>query len=156
MSANNMTQRKGPGMSRYLSLAVIGVFLTMAMVGVPGAYAEDTPPTLEKALNMSHVPTYPDAIFATSDERGAYVAIWFETKDAAEKVMQWYEERLTGWQHLSFKGRRVLYKGPNGLKAMQVFTKPYPYLFTEEHGEGSTRETNITIVVQQVDSNVGG
>gem|GEM_PF-4200227 len=143
-------------MNRYLSLGIIGVFLIMAMAEIPGACAEDMPPALEKALNMSHVPIYPSATFSTSDKRDTYVAIWFETQDAAEKVMQWYEERLTGWQHLSFKGRTILYKGPNDLKATQVFTRPYPYLFTQERGEGANRETNITIVVQQVISNAGG
>jgi len=156
MWANNMTKQEGLGLSRYLSLGIIGIFLVMAMAGTPEAYAEDVPSALVKALSVSHVPIYPGATFSTSDERGAYVAIWFESKDAAEKVMQWYEARLTGWRHLSFKGQAVLYKGPKDLKAMQVFTKPYPYLFTEERGEGSSRETNITIVVQQADSNVGG
>jgi len=140
-----MTKQTWLRISRYLSFGVIGVLLMMAMAGIPGAYAGDMSSTLEKSLGMSHVQIYPGATFSTSDDRGAYVAIWFDTKDTAAKVMQWYGKKLSEWQHTSFKGQTVLYKGPDDLEAMQVFTKPYPYLFTEERDDGSV----ITIVVQK-------
>jgi len=140
-----MIKQKGFGISRYLSLGIIGVLLMMAMVGTPGAYAGDMPSTFKKSLEASHVPIYPGAKFSTSDERNAYVAIWFDTKDKAAKIMQWYGEKLPKWQHVSFKGQSILYKGPEDVEATQVFTKPYPYLFTEERDDGSV----ITIVVQK-------
>lgn len=144
-----MKHRQWYKVSAYFSLGFVGILSMMVMIGAHAAYAGDMSSSLKKALEVSHVPIYPGATFSTSDNRDAYVAIWFDTKDSSEKVMQWYVGKLTDWQHISFKGRPVLYKGPDGLEAMQVFTKPYPYLFTEVRDEGSGQETAITIVVQK-------
>jgi len=146
-----MEYRQWHNVSAYLFLGFIGILSMMIMVGAHATYADDLSSSLEKSLEGSHVPIYPGATFSTSDDRDAFVAIWFDTKDSSEKVMQWYEKKLPDWQHISFKGQAVLYKGPDGLEAMQIFTKPYPYLFTEVRDESSGKKTVITIVVQRQD-----
>ncbi|MCJ7499102.1 hypothetical protein MUP29_02505 [bacterium] len=124
---------------------VTAILLAVAMVasGPAATYAEDLSAAQLKALEGAGVPVYPGASYTTGDNEVATI-MWFKSKDSPDKIMAWYKENLSDWSEMDVNGSRVIYKGPGGMEAKDLSTKPYIFTRTTDETPGST-DSEITV-----------
>ena len=105
-----------------------GVFLPTGASSTPQAKAIPLPQVFPRDF-----PIYPGAAYQGSDEDGELLngrpfdRGWFETHDAAKKVMQWYDAQLAsaGYKPVATqdkKGSRLYsFDGSKGIISMEIF-----------------------------------
>ncbi len=132
---------------------MMALLLVLVFAAASTVHAEDVsvfPPqdlstAQKKAMEDAGIPVYPNSIYTTGDDSAATV-IWFQAMDPPEKIMDWYESKLSGWSTLIDRGIRVLYKGPKGIEAKKIYAGSHPYIFVsskENSGEGNDIEITI-------------
>ncbi|WP_020675009.1 hypothetical protein [Geopsychrobacter electrodiphilus] len=121
------------------------MFLTVVIVAAAPATicAADMAASQQKLLEDTGIPVYPEASFTTGDDSVASM-LWFKSKDSPEKIMDWYEEKLSGWSVLLANGTKVLYLGPKGKEAKDLLTLPHIWARTTDETPGS-KDSEITI-----------
>ena len=118
-------------MKKMVMVAAILLAVAMVASGPAITYAEDLSATQLKALEGAGVPLYPDATYTTGDDEVATI-LWFKSLDSPENIMNWYKDKLSGWSEMDVNGSRVIYKGPGGLEAKDLSTKPYIFTRTKD------------------------
>lgn len=122
---------------------LIALFLVLVFTAPPTALAEDLSAAQKKALETAGVPVYPGATYMTGDD-GIATVMWFGTKDSPDMIMDWYKGNLSGWSEMTASGSRVTYKGPKGMDAKDLNSKPYIFARTKDETPGET-DSEITV-----------
>ncbi|MCJ7499104.1 hypothetical protein MUP29_02515 [bacterium] len=122
---------------------LMALLLVLVLALATTALAEDLSAEQVKALESVGVQVYPGASYTTGDNDVATI-MWFKSKDSPDKIMAWYKEKLSGWSEMDVNGSRVIYKGPGGLEAKDLSTKPYIFTRTTDETPGST-DSEITV-----------
>ena len=125
---------------------MVTLFLALVFAAPYTAQAEDLgvfSAAQQKILKSTGIPIYPGGTYMTGDNEIATV-MWFGTKDSPKKIMDWYEKNLSGWSVLVANGSKVVYKGPKGMDAKDLNSKPYIFARTTDESGVST-DSEITI-----------
>ena len=130
-------------MKKMVMVAAILLAVVMVASGPAATHAEDLSSAQIKALEGAGVPVYPDATYTTGDDEVATI-MWFKSLDSPEKIMDWYEKNLSGWSVLMVNGSKIVYKGPGGIEAKDLGSKPYIFTRTKDEDPGST-DSEITV-----------
>lgn len=128
---------------KHLFNVLMVLFLAFAVGSPLVAFAEDLSPAQVKALESAGVPVYPGASYTTGNDEIATV-MWFKSMDPPDKIMAWYEEKLSDWSVLDVNGSKVVYKGPKGKEAKDLSTMAHIWARTKDEDPGST-DSEITI-----------
>ena len=130
-------------MKKMVMVAAILLAVAMVASGPAATYAEDLSAAQQKILKDTGVPVYPGATYMTGDDSDATV-MWFGTKDSPDKIMDWYKGKLSGWSEITVNGSRITYKGPGGIDAKDIPTRPYIFARTTDETPGS-KDSEITV-----------
>jgi len=122
---------------------LMALLLVLVLALAMTALAEDLSAEQVKALESVGVQVYPGASYTTGDNEVATI-MWFKSKDSPDKIMDWYKGKLPGWSEMDVNGSRVIYKGPGGMEAKDLSTKPYIFTRTTDETPGST-DSEITV-----------
>ena len=129
-------------MKKVMLALILLAAVTVAAVPL-SANAEGLSAAQQKILKSTGVPVYPGSTYTTGDNEIGTV-LWFSTTDSPDKIMAWYEKKLSGWSVLVLNGSKVVYKGPKGMVAKDLSSKPY--IFAEaKHEIPDDTEVEITI-----------
>ncbi len=138
-------KRSGPRTRGLCAKNVLLIAALLAAFAAPSTIrAESLSAAQQETLEREAIPSYPGAIFTTSDDGEALTVLWFRSSDPPAKIMAWYGQQLSDWVKIeSNNGTTVLYKGPPGLDTTQLSDKPY--IFTRSTTESEPVTSEITI-----------
>ncbi len=126
--------------------AVWSLFLAASLFFPQAIFASDhIADDQASALDAAGVPVYPGATFMTADESNG-MALWFNSSDSPDAIMDWYEEQLPEWTATTVNTMRVIYNGPAGAGQEKIMAVPHLYVMTgEQLGRGPDHGNEITI-----------
>jgi hypothetical protein len=132
-----------------LVLAVVGFALPGVMQSHAGELSDAQKEALLNVLATEKIPVYPGASFTSGNAKADQSVLWFTSKDAPEKIMDWYKGKLSGWSEVTSQaGSRVMYKGKPGIKMEDLIT--HSYIFARVRNEAPSKDSEITVRIVKI------